>query len=84
MQDQVVGGLRGHRFGEVIALAERAAELDQAACLLGLLDALGDGGEVEHIRQVQDRAQDRRLGVGLADLVDEGLSDLEVVEGQLL
>src|SRR5688500_14023198 len=68
----------------MVALAELTAELDEPARLLGLLDPLGYGREVEHLCQVEDRAKDGRLSVGLADLVNEGLGDLEVVEGKLL
>ena len=45
-----------------MALAELAAELEQARCACsGALDALGHGAQVEHVGQVEHRAQDRRL-----------------------
>jgi hypothetical protein len=48
--------------------------------LLGLLDALGDGVELEGVAQLDDRVGQGGVLAALADPVDERLVDLEHVD----
>jgi hypothetical protein len=48
--------------------------------LLGLLDALGDGVELEGVAQLDDRVGQGGVLPALADPVDERLVDLEHVD----
>ena len=77
----VVGALRP---SEQVALAERAAELDELTALVIVLDALGDRAEVERARKTDDRLHETRGTVLAADLVDERLRDLEDVDREPL
>jgi len=60
----------------------RAAELPEQLVLLRSLDAFGDGLEVEHSRQFDDRGDELAVAVGAVGGVDEALVDLELIGRQ--
>ena len=71
----------GHRLGEAEALQEVGAEAGELLGLLGRLDTLGDGAEVEVAGQRDDRRGD--LGVAVAQFGDERAVHLEAVHRQV-
>src|SRR5829696_2445614 len=68
------------RPGEPVALALLAAEGDQVGRLLGLLDALGHGVELEGVAELHDGVGQGGVLPTPADPVDERLVDLEDVD----
>jgi len=66
----------------VVALRDVATQVAQRGRLLGGLDALAHGGHAERLRELDDRGDDRARGAGLEQPVDEGLVDLDHVDGQ--
>src|SRR5213079_1799661 len=75
--DEIAEFLGGHWSCEEEALRLLAAERAQERGLRVELDAFGDDGEAEGVRHVDDRAHDRRVGLVLQDIGDEGTVDLE-------
>src|SRR5262249_9453762 len=63
-----------------MALAERAAALEQPRDLRRLLHALGDALDPEGRREADERADEARLSGRVEEPVDERLRDLERVE----
>ena len=49
-----------------------------------VLDALGDDRQAEVVRQVDRRAHDHRVARDGSEVHDEGLIDLDLVNGQIL
>src|SRR4051794_40013408 len=70
--------------GEEKALPHRAAEGLEPADLPRELDPFGDGLQAERVPERDDRPGERRLGAAGADVVDEGLRDLEDVDREAL
>src|SRR5687768_1266679 len=76
--------LRGHRPREVEALAEGASGLPKEPQLLRRLDPFRERGHAQPMRELDHRL-DHPTGVLVAiDVVDEGLVDLQDVDGQVL
>src|SRR3954469_19712271 len=73
-----------HRRGEQVALGAVAAEPAERVELAGGLDALGDRLEPQAARDVDDRADDRRVVLLLAQPVDERAVDLDRVDRHAL
>src|SRR5689334_5000115 len=72
----------GNRRAEQIALHLRAAELAQELALPFLLDAFGGRRHVAGFRNVDHGLDDRGRSVPVADVLDEGAVDLDLVEGE--
>ena len=53
-----------------------------ASCLFGLLDAFGDGFEVQCLGELHDGFDEAVAFVGADDVVDEAFVDLEDVDGE--
>ena len=62
---------------EVEALREVAAERDEVPVLLLGLDALGDDGQVDVVREVDDAAHDREVAGVATERGDEAAVDLD-------
>ncbi len=70
-----------HGAAKKVALAQRYAERSDLLDLLARLDAFGDDGKIERLGELHDGGEHgNRLGP--ADPVDEGLVDLDLVEGK--
>src|SRR5215212_7435245 len=67
--EQVLDLVNGQRGREVEPLAELAVERTELLELLGALDALGDGAQVEDAGEVDDRRGERGLLAAVADPV---------------
>ena len=66
-----------------IALSAIATELAQLFELGLGVDAVGDHTESERVPELDERANDRRVLVGLSERLDEALVDLDQVDRQL-
>src|SRR5687767_10306129 len=69
--------LRRHRAREEIALGVPAAQGAQKCGLFLGLYALGDHGEAERMRHLDDGAHDRGIPLVARQVLDEGTVDLE-------
>ena len=76
--DVVAGG----RLGEVEALRGVASEAAQLGELLARLDSFGDRPKTERVGQGDDGRDDGRVARVTAQPVDEGLVDLQHVDGE--
>ena len=79
---EVVGGevadhLGGQRVAEQVALREVAAERAQRLELRRRLEPFGDRGQLERVREADDRLDDARVLRLAAEAVDEAAVDLQ-------
>src|SRR5687767_11534497 len=70
------------RLAEQEPLTEGAPERPQLRQLRVALDALGDDGQAERPAHVRDRGDDGGGALVLAEAADEGLVDLQQVDGE--
>jgi hypothetical protein len=75
-----VGGLGA---GEEVSLVVVASELLEAVELLGLFDAFGDGFEADAVCELHDGVHELDAVALAGEVVDEGLVDLQGVDGQV-
>src|SRR4051794_24697988 len=80
--EELVDSRERQRLREVEALAEIALEVEQPLELVGPLDALGDRAQLQDPGELDDRRRERGFLATLVDAVDEGLVDLEDVDGE--
>jgi len=81
---QGVNGCGAEGPGEVVALAELAAELAQGGQLFGCLDAFGDRLQTERLTEGQDPPGEGGVLGALGHAGDEGAVDLEDVDREAL
>src|SRR5215210_3728370 len=77
------GGLelaRVEGLGEQVALPEATSESLEERELVGTLDALRDGVDLQHVAELHDRRRESGVLVGGADPVHERLVDLQDVD----
>jgi hypothetical protein len=72
--------LRRHRFREVVALPQRAAQDSQALALFGAFDPLGDRLDLHGPAQGDDGAREHGIDFLDADRLHEGAVDLQQVD----
>ena len=70
-----------HGLAEVITLAQGNSERADLFDLFVCLDAFSDDRKVQRLRKLNDRSEDGN-GLGATDPVDEGLVDLDLVDGK--
>ena len=80
--DERAHDLTGLRPGEVVTLAEVAAERAQRVELHVVLDALRRHREVEGVTEAHDRGDDRRVLLAFAEPCDQRTVDLQGVHRQ--
>src|SRR5271170_4607051 len=63
--------VRVERASEQIPLCELTAEREELVALLSVLDAFGDGAQVERIAEGDDRTGERGIGAAARNAIDE-------------
>ena len=76
------GAFRRQGPGEVESLHEAATEGHQALGLIGVLDAFGQRLQVQRLSKLHDSPGDGRVLRATGQAIDEGLVDLQDVDGE--
>src|SRR3954470_19939569 len=82
-QDLVNCG-RGGGGPEVVPLPQNAAQPEEGGALFRALNPLGDSLQLQGVAQTNDRSGQRRTVGSLTHVLDEGLRDLEDIDGESL